>query len=93
LRSDTSRLAASIGTDAVPIGRGQAAQWVESTGDQAWLERGLAAAGLENRAIDYRDTLVGLTALWRAAERAGLDAEKVWHLVAPGEERARGRQP
>ena len=61
----------------------QAAQWVASTGDLAWVERGLAAAGLENRAIDYRDTLVGLNALWRAAERAGLDPEKVWHLGQP----------
>jgi hypothetical protein len=64
---------------------GQAAQWVARTGDPAWVERGLAAAGLEDRAIDYRDTLVGLNALWRAAERAGLDAEKVWHLGQPNE--------
>ncbi len=41
------------------------------TGDPVWVERGLAAAGLENRAIDYRDTLVGLNALWRALRVRG----------------------
>jgi hypothetical protein len=57
-----------------------AAERVVQTGDELWLKRGLAAAGLENRAIDERDTMVALNELWRAAERAGLDAEAAWPL-------------
>jgi hypothetical protein len=60
-----------------------AARRVEHTGDELWLERGLAAAGLENRAVDERDTRLGLEALWRAADRAKLDARGVWHLSRP----------
>jgi hypothetical protein len=48
------------------------------------IGRGLAAAGLEGRVVDERDTLVALNELWRAAERHGLDADQLWPLSRPG---------
>ena len=63
---------------------GHAAAQVAQTGDELWLKRGLAAAGLEGRVVDERDTLVALNELWRAAERHGLDAAQLWPLSRPG---------
>jgi hypothetical protein len=46
------------------------------------LRRGLAAASIENCAVDYRDDLVALADLWLAAEQAGFDPSPHFRNVA-----------
>ncbi len=59
-----------------------AAKRVKSTTDIDHLRLGLAAASIENCAVDFRDGLVALAGIWVAAERAGIDPQRHFRDVA-----------
>ena len=59
-----------------------AAEKLRSTTDVKWLERGLVAASLENSGRDYRDTLLSLNDLYRAAQDVGIDPNPYFQKAA-----------
>jgi hypothetical protein len=58
------------------------AQMVESGGRPQWLERGVAAASIEDQRRDYRDWLIGLGNLYVAGIKAKLDPTPVFRRIA-----------
>lgn len=55
---------------------------IKSNSDQIWLERGLIAALVGGGIVDWRDTLMDLNYLYRAARNAGLNAAARFQEVA-----------
>jgi hypothetical protein len=60
----------------------RAAQLLEQSRDARWLRLGLAAASIEDRRADYRDTLAALSDLYVAAKRAGITPRPYFQAVA-----------
>jgi hypothetical protein len=61
---------------------GRAASRLRSTGENRWLDLGLAAASICDQKVDWRDLLIALGKLWLAAEDAGIAPAR--HFSAVG---------
>jgi hypothetical protein len=59
-----------------------AAHMLESGGRPVWLERGVAAASIDDQRRDYRDWLIGLGDLYLAGIKAKLDPAPVFRRIA-----------
>ena len=55
---------------------------LKSTGDKAWLMRGLVALSMENCSVDYRDSLSWLANLYSAAKQKGINPEPIFQEIA-----------
>jgi hypothetical protein len=55
--------------------RERAIPQLEETGDKIWLIRGLIAISIENSGIDYRDSILALSNLRKAAIKNNIDPE------------------
>lgn len=55
---------------------------LKTTGDEAWLIRGLIAISMENCSSDWRDTLTFLGDLYKTAEEKGINPEPFFLRVA-----------
>jgi hypothetical protein len=62
--------------------RERAVEKLTSTGDQAWLTRGLVAISMENMGADWRDTMGMLGNLYKSAESKGINPEPFFAKVA-----------
>lgn len=60
----------------------RAAQKLQESADQLWLQRGLASVSLEETRIDFRDSLVVLRELYLTAIAQGIDPDPVFQAVA-----------
>lgn len=58
------------------------AQELTGSRDERWLLRGLAGAVIEDATTDWRDTRVGLAALYQAARKARIKPEPVFQRIA-----------
>ncbi|RPI92618.1 MAG: hypothetical protein EHM40_12455 [Chloroflexi bacterium] len=57
-------------------------QQLKSTGEKAWLLRGLVGMSIENSGIDYRDSLTSLAELYAVAEEKGIDPKNDFQKIA-----------
>lgn len=55
---------------------------IRETGDKIWLTRGLVAMSIENSGIDYRDSILALSALRKAASEKNIDPNPEFERVA-----------
>lgn len=61
---------------------GNAARMLASGGRSVWLERGVAAASIDDQRIDYRDWLLSLGDVYLAGIKAKLDPAPVLRRIA-----------
>jgi hypothetical protein len=55
---------------------------IQETGDKTWLIRGLVAMSIENSGIDYRDSVLALNDLRKAAVEKNLDPKPEFERVS-----------
>ena len=70
---------------------GNAARMLGSGGRSVWLERGVAAASIDDQRRDYRDWLLSLGDLYLAGIKAKLDPAPVLRRIAERSNRERHR--
>ena len=62
--------------------RERAIPQLQDTGDKIWLARGLIAISIENSGIDYRDSILALRDLRKAAIKHNIDPESDFTKIA-----------
>lgn len=65
---------------------------MRETGDKAWLIRGLVAMSIENSGIDYRDSILALSEIRKAAHEKNIDTNSAFEKVSKisSQEKPRG---